>query len=31
MEDCWAADPDKRPTFDEVVRRLKDLPHLSSP
>lgn len=26
MEDCWAADPNARPTFDEVVRRLKDLP-----
>jgi hypothetical protein len=26
MEDCWAADPNARPTFGEVVRRLKDLP-----
>ncbi|KDO28106.1 TKL protein kinase [Saprolegnia parasitica CBS 223.65] len=25
MEECWSADPEKRPTFDTIVARLKNL------
>jgi hypothetical protein len=25
IEDCWAADPDNRPTFEEIVDRLGEM------
>jgi serine/threonine protein kinase len=25
MEDCWQADPEGRPTFDEIIKRLDDI------
>jgi hypothetical protein len=25
IDDCWAADPEARPTFEDVVNRLEDM------